>query len=84
MSELFKLKIITSGRDVKAIRLFCDDIESHVRSLDGLETNSQEYASLSALIIMERIRLPHQLKLIIGKKIKDDLISNERLIIVIK
>ena len=64
MNELFKLKRIASDCDVKAIRLFYDDIESHVRSLDGEGINSQEYGTLLAPVIIER--LPHQLKLIIG------------------
>ena len=69
MNELLKLKRIASDRDVKAIRLFYDDIESHVRSLDRLGINSQEYGALLVPFIIER--LPHQLKLIIGRNIKD-------------
>ena len=69
MNELLKLKRITSDRDVKAMRLFYEDIENHVRSLDGLEINSQEFGALLAPVIIER--LPHQLKLIIGRNIKD-------------
>ena len=70
MNELLKLKRIASDRDVKAIQLFYDDIESHVRSLDRLGINSQEYGALLVPVIIER-RLPHQLKLIIGRNIKD-------------
>ena len=70
MNELLKLKRIASDRDVKAIQLFYDDIESHVRSLDRLGINSQECGALLVPVIIER-RLPHQLKLIIGRNIKD-------------
>ena len=52
---------------------FYDDIESHIRSLDGLEINSPEYGVLSAPVIIER--LPHQLKLITGRNIKDKILS---------
>ena len=69
MNELLKLKRITSDRDVEAMRLFYEDIGNHVRSLDGLEINSQEFGALLAPVIIER--LPHQLKLIIGRNIKD-------------
>ena len=69
MNEFLKLKRIASDRDVKAIRLFYDDIEIHVRSLDRLGINSQEYGALLVPVIIGR--LPHQLKLIIGRNIKD-------------
>ena len=69
MNELLKLKQITSDHDVKAIRLFYDNTENHVKSLDGLGINSEEYGALLSPAIIER--LPHQLKLIIGRNIKD-------------
>ena len=69
MNDLLKLKRITSDHDVKAILLFCNDIESHVRSFDGLGINSQEYGALLEPVIIEG--LPHQLKVIIGRNIKD-------------
>ena len=86
MNELLKLKQITSDRNVKAIRLFYDNIENHVRTLDGLGINSEEYGALLASAIIER--LTHQLKLIIGQNIKDKIcdltkilsIINEKLI----
>ena len=86
MNELLKLKQITSDRKVKAVRLFYNNIENHVRTLDGLGINSEEYGALLALAIIER--LTHQLKLIIGRNIKDKIydltkilsIRNEKLI----
>ena len=69
MNELLKLKQITSDRNVKAIRLFYNNIENHVRTLDGLGINSEEYGALLAPAIIER--LTYQLKLIIGQYIKD-------------
>ena len=36
MNELLQLKPIVSDQDVKAVRLFYNDIESHVRSLEVL------------------------------------------------
>ena len=41
MNELLKFKRITSGYDAKALRVFYDDIKSHVKSLDGLRISSQ-------------------------------------------
>ena len=54
MNELLKLKQITSDRNVKAMRLFYDNIENHVRTLDGLGINSEEYGALLASAIIER------------------------------
>ena len=53
MNQLLKLKQITSDRNVKAIRLFYDNIENHVRTLDGLGINSKEYGALLASAIIE-------------------------------
>ena len=49
--------------------MFYCNIEDLVRSLDGLGVNSQEYGALLAPVSKEW--LPHQLKLITGKNIKD-------------
>ena len=54
---------------MKAIRLFYYNIENHVRTLDGLGNNSEEYGALLAPAIIER--LTYQLKPIIGQYIKD-------------
>ena len=51
------------------MRLLYDNIENHVRTLDGLGINSEEYGALLAPAIIER--LTYQLKLIIGRYIKD-------------
>lgn len=51
--------------DVKAMRLFYDDIESHVRNLDVLGIHSRDYGALLAPVIIER--RAHHLKLIIGQ-----------------
>ena len=69
MNELLKLKRITSDRDVKAIRLFYNNIENQVRTLDGLGINSEEYGAQLPPAIIER--LTRQLKLIVGRNIKD-------------
>ena len=68
INELLKLKQITSDCDVKAIWLFYDNTENHVRTLDGLGINTEEFGALLAPAIIER--LTHQSKLIIGWNIK--------------
>ena len=81
MNELLKLKRITSDRDVRSIRKFYDDIESHVRSMDGLGVNINDYGALLAPVIIER--LPHQLKLVIGRNIKDEVWDLTKILTVI-
>ena len=41
MNELLKLKWITSDRGVKAMRLFYNDIENHIKSFNELGINRQ-------------------------------------------
>ena len=82
MNKLLKLKRIASDRDKKAIWLFDDDIESHVRNLDRLGINSQEYGALLAPDIIER--LPHQIKLITCRNIKDKIWDLTKILSVIK
>ena len=81
MNELLKLKQITSDRNVKAMRLFYDNIENHVRTLDGLGINSEEYGALLASAIIER--LTHQLKLIIGQNINDKICDLTKILSII-
>ena len=47
------------------MRLFYDDIESHVRNLDVLGIHSRDCGALLAPVIIER--RAHHLKLIIGQ-----------------
>ena len=49
--------------------MFYDNFENHVRTLDELGINSEEYGALLTPAIIER--LTYQLKLIIGRYIKD-------------
>ena len=71
MNELLKLKKIHSDKDLSAIRRFYDDIEANVRSLQSLGIDSRNYGSLLSPLIMER--LPHELKLIVSRNIKQDI-----------
>ena len=70
MSELLKLQPITSEEDVSYLRLFYDNIESHVRSLLSLGVDSKNYGALLSPIIMER--LPNELRLIISRNLKGE------------
>ena len=70
MSELLKLQPITSEEGVSYLRLFYDNIESHVRSLLSLGVDSKNYGALLSPIIMEK--LPNELRLIIIRNLKGE------------
>ena len=63
------------------MRKFFDNIESHVRSLQGLGIESKNYGSLLAPIILER--LPHQLKLIISQNLKSEIWDLDKILLLI-
>ena len=65
MSELLKIKYGKSDN----LRQLHYTLEVHVRSLLSLNVDSQSYGTLLSPIIMER--LPHSVKLIISRSLKD-------------
>lgn len=69
MTELLKLQTITSDRDLKGLRMFYDTLEGHIQSLVSLDVDSSSYGALLAPIVMER--LPHQVRLILTRDLKD-------------
>ena len=70
MNELLNMKKIERDRDLQGLRRLYDDIESHIRSLQSLDVDDDNYGSLLTPIIMER--LPHQFKLTMSRQIGDD------------
>ena len=69
MNELLKIKYVKSDKDVAGLRQLYDTLEVHVRLLLSLNVNSQSYGTLLSPIIMER--LPHLVKPIISRNLKD-------------
>ena len=81
MNELLKSKKIASDKDLTGLRKFFDNIESHVRSLQGLGIKSKSNGSLLASIILER--LPHKLKLIISQNLKSEIWDLDKTLLLI-
>ena len=81
MNELLKSKKITSDKDLTGLRNFFDNIESHVRSLQGLGIESKSYGSLLAPIILDR--LPQELKLIIRRNLKSEIWDLDKILLLI-
>ena len=71
MNELFKLRRITSEKDLLGMRKLYDDVENHVRCLKSLGVTGDQYGPLLAPVIMDR--LPTQVKLTISIQLKQDL-----------
>ena len=69
MNELLKIKYVKSDKDMAGLRQLYDTLEVHVRSLLSRNVDSQSYGTLLSPIIMER--LPHSVKLIISRNLKD-------------
>ena len=56
MNILVKLPSV-NNKDVKALRKFYDDVESHVRSLSTLGIKIENYGSLVSSVILEKLPL---------------------------
>ena len=69
MNILVKLPSV-NNEDVKALRKFYDDVESHVRSLSTLGIKIENYGSLISSVILEK--LPLEVKLVITRNIKEN------------
>ena len=54
MSTLVKFARV-QGDDLHALRKFCDDVESNVRSLRNLGTDSKSYGSFLSTLIIEKL-----------------------------
>ena len=82
MNQLLKTRKIDSDRDLRAIRNFYDEIESHVRSLSSLGIHGDNFGSLLAPIIMER--LPHEFRLTISRDLRDEIWDLSKLLDLIR
>ena len=81
MNELLKSNKIPSDKDLTGLRNFFDNIESHVRSLQGLGIESKNYGSLLTPIILER--LTNQLKLTISRNLKSEIWNLDEILMLI-
>ena len=70
MDLLLNVDAVTSDQNLKGLRHLYDHIESNVRSLKSLGVTSENYGSLLASILMNK--LPQELKLIITRKRDED------------
>ena len=66
MDNLLKLPVVSSVSDVKGIRQLYDKTEIHIRGLQALGVNAQQYGSLLVPVLLSKV--PQELKLIISRK----------------
>ena len=69
MNTLVKLPFV-NNENVKALRKFYDDVESHVRSLSTLGIKMENYGASISTLILEK--LPPEAKLVITGNIKEN------------
>ena len=71
MEALLGLDVVTSSRDLIALRKLYDKVESHVRCLKSLGVTSSSYGNLLSSILMKKI--PSDISLIVSREtIKDN------------
>ena len=66
MDNLLKLPVISSVTDIKGIRQLYDKTEIHVRGLQALGVEAEQYGSLLVPVLCNKV--PQELRLIISRK----------------
>ena len=70
MDMLLNIEAVTSQHNVIGLRRMYDRVESHIRGLRALGVSSDSYGSLLSSVLLKK--LPHELRLLISRKVSDD------------
>ena len=70
MGSLLKLPSLFNCNDIRKLRQLYDTIEVHIRGLRSLDVSSETYGTLLLPVLLSKI--PEEIRLIIGRKVKDD------------
>ena len=70
MDMLLNIEAVTSQHNVIGLRRMYDRVQSHIRGLRALGVSSDSYGSLLSLVLLKK--LPHELRLLISRKVSDD------------
>ena len=70
VSSLLKLPSLFNCNDIRKLRQLYDTIEVHIRGLQSLDVSSETYGMLLVPVLLSKI--PEEIRLIIGRKVKDD------------
>ena len=66
MDNVLKLPVVSSVNDVKGIRQLYDKTEIHIRGLQALSVEAQQYVSLLVPVLLNKV--PQELRLIINRE----------------
>jgi len=66
MDNLFKLPVVSSVNDVKGIRQLDDKTGIHIRGLQALGVEAQQYGSLLVPVLFSKV--PQELRLTISRE----------------
>lgn len=66
MDNLLKLPVVSSVNDVKGIRQLYNKTEIHIRGLQALGVEAQQYGSLLVPVLLSKV--PQELRLIISRE----------------
>ena len=80
--NLLKLRRVETNLEVISLRRLYDDVQAHVRSLQRLGINEENYGTFLAPIIMEL--LPHEGQLNVNRTLDEELWNLNRLLTIIK
>eukprot|EP00112_Aurelia_sp_Birch-Aquarium-sp1_P020996 Seg554.7 transcript_id=Seg554.7/GoldUCD/mRNA.D3Y31 product="hypothetical protein" protein_id=Seg554.7/GoldUCD/D3Y31 len=75
---LLNLPPLISSKNAKELRNLCDTVEVHVRGLQALNVPTSAYGSLLVPVLLSKI--PEDVRLLIGREIKDQRWELDRLI----
>lgn len=70
MDLLLNVEAVSSQHNVGSLRRLYDRVEANVRSLDALGVTADSYGSLLSSVLIKK--LPHELRLIISRKVSGD------------
>ena len=70
MGSLLKLPSLFNCNDIRKLRQLYDTIEVHIRGLQSLDVSSETYGMLLVPVLLSKIL--EEIRLIIGRRVKDD------------
>ena len=82
MDNLLKLPVVSSVTDIKGIRQLYDKTEIHIRGLQALGIEAEQYGSLLVPVLLSKV--PQELRLIISRKFDTEAWNLDELLKVFK
>ncbi|KAK6181728.1 hypothetical protein SNE40_009525 [Patella caerulea] len=74
-ADLVNIPVISDVNNYRDLRRLYDKLEANIQSLDAMGIQSSAYGTILSSVIMSK--LPHELKVVINREVKDRLPGNE-------